>query len=97
MLYQHYSDLADGRNLSRLIGKIQPAEVYNLAAQSHVRVSFDAPEYTTDITDTGTVRLLEAIREVGIQPRFNQASSLEMFGLVQEVPQKETPPFYRKW
>jgi GDP-D-mannose dehydratase len=62
----------------------------------HVRVSFDAPEYTTDITATGTVRLLEAIREVGIQPRFYQASSSEMFGLVQEVPQKETTPFYRK-
>jgi GDPmannose 4,6-dehydratase len=90
----HYGDLADGSNLSRLIGKIQTAEVYNLAAQSHVRVSFDAPEYTTDITATGTVRLLEAIREVGIQPRFYQASSSEMFGLVQEVPQKETTPFY---
>ena len=93
-LFLHYGDLADGSNLARLIGKIQPAEVYNLAAQSHVRVSFDAPEYTTDITATGTVRLLEAIREVGIQPRFYQASSSEMFGLVQEVPQKETTPFY---
>ena len=93
-LHLHYGDLADGSNLSRLIGKIQPAEVYNLAAQSHVRGSFDAPEYTTDITATGTVRLLEAIREVGIQPRFYQASSSEMFGLVQEVPQKETTPFY---
>ena len=77
-----------------MIGKIQPAEVYNFAAQSRVRLSFDAPEYTTDITATGTVRLLEAIREVGIQPRFYQASSSEMFGLVQEVPQKETTPFY---
>jgi len=93
-LHLHYGDLADGSNLSRLVGKIQPAEVYNLAAQSHVRVSFDAPEYTTDITATGTVRLLEAIREVGIQSRFYQASSSEMFGLVQEVPQKETTPFY---
>ena len=93
-LHLHYGDLSDGSNLSRLIGKIEPAEVYNLAAQSHVRVSFDAPEYTTDITATGTVRLLEAIREVGIQPRFYQASSSEMFGLVQEVPQKETTPFY---
>ena len=74
----HYGDLADGSNSSRLIGKIEPAEVYNLAAQSHVRVSFDAPEYTSDITATGTVRLLEAIREVGIQPRFYQASSSEM-------------------
>ena len=93
-LHLHYGDLADGSNLSRLVGKIQPDEVYNLAAQSHVRVSFDAREYTTDITATGTVRLLEAIREVGIQPRFYQASSSEMFGLVQEVPQKETTPFY---
>ncbi len=93
-LHLHYGDLADGSNLARLVGKIQPDEVYNLAAQSHVRVSFDAPEYTTDITATGTVRLLEAIREVGIKPRFYQASSSEMFGLVQEVPQKETTPFY---
>lgn len=93
-LHLHYGDLADGSNLARLLGNIQPDEVYNLAAQSHVRVSFDAPEYTTDITATGTVRLLEAIREVGIQPRFYQASSSEMYGLVQEVPQKETTPFY---
>lgn len=93
-LQLHYGDLSDGSNLSRLLGKIQPDEVYNLAAQSHVRVSFDAPEYTTDITATGTIRLLEAIREVGLKPRFYQASSSEMFGLVQEVPQKETTPFY---
>ena len=93
-LFLHYGDLADASNLSRLVGKIQPDEVYNLAAQSHVRVSFDAPEYTADVTATGTVRLLEAIRETGIRPRFYQASSSEMFGLVQEVPQKETTPFY---
>ena len=93
-LHLHYGDLSDGSNLSRLLGKIQPEEVYNLAAQSHVRVSFDAPEDTADVTGTGTVRLLEAIREVGIQPRFYQASSSEMYGLVQEVPQKETTPFY---
>ena len=93
-LFLHYGDLADASALSRLIGKIQPQEIYNLAAQSHVRVSFDAPEYTTDITATGTVRLLEAIRETGIKPRFYQASSSEMFGLVQEVPQRETTPFY---
>jgi GDPmannose 4,6-dehydratase len=93
-LFLHYGDLSDASNLARLIGKIQPDEVYNLAAQSHVRVSFDAPEYTTDVTATGTVRLLEAIRETGIKPRFYQASSSEMFGLVQEVPQKETTPFY---
>src|SRR5574339_614058 len=83
----HYGDLSDASALSRLIGKIQPDEVYNLAAQSHVRVSFDSPEYTTDITGTGAVRLLEAIRETGIKPRFYQASSSEMYGLVQEVPQ----------
>jgi len=93
-LFLHYADLADASALARLIGKIQPAEVYNLAAQSHVRVSFDSPEYTTDIVATGTVRLLEAIRESGIKPRFYQASSSEMFGKVLEVPQKETTPFY---
>ncbi len=93
-LFLHYGDLSDGSALARLISKIAPDEIYNLAAQSHVRVSFDAPEYTADITGTGTVRLLEAIREAGIKPRFYQASSSEMFGLVQEVPQKETTPFY---
>jgi GDPmannose 4,6-dehydratase len=93
-LFLHYGDLADASAVARLIGKTQPQEIYNLAAQSHVRVSFDAPEYTTDITATGTVRLLEAIREVGLQPRFYQASSSEMFGLVQEVPQTEKTPFY---
>src|SRR5215210_2151459 len=93
-LFLHYGDLSDGSALARLIGKIAPDEIYNLAAQSHVRVSFDAPEYTADITGTGTVRMLEAIRETGIKPRFYQASSSEMFGLVQEVPQKETTPFY---
>ena len=90
----HYGDLSDASGMARLISQIEPAEVYNLAAQSHVRVSFDAPGYTTDITATGTVRLLEAIREVGIKPRFYQASSSEMFGKVQEVPQTETTPFY---
>jgi GDPmannose 4,6-dehydratase len=93
-LFLHYGDLSDASALARLIGKVQPDEVYNLAAQSHVRVSFDSPEYTTDITATGTVRLLEAIRETGIRPRFYQASSSEMFGKVQEIPQKETTPFY---
>ncbi|MFQ3671608.1 MAG: GDP-mannose 4,6-dehydratase [Verrucomicrobiia bacterium] len=90
----HYGDLSDGSALARLIAKIEPDEVYNLGAQSHVRVSFDAPEYTADIDATGTLRLLEAIREVGIAPRFYQASSSEMFGLVQEVPQSEKTPFY---
>jgi len=93
-LHLHYGDLADASALARLIGKIEPEEIYNLAAQSHVRVSFDAPEYTTDITASGTIRLLEAIRETGIRPRFYQASSSEMFGKVCEVPQKETTPFY---
>src|SRR5881398_958751 len=93
-LFLHYGDLSDASGLARLIGKVQPAEIYNLAAQSHVRVSFDSPEYTTDITGTGTVRLLEAIRETGINPRFYQASSSEMYGKVQEVPQTETTPFY---
>jgi GDPmannose 4,6-dehydratase len=93
-LFLHYGDLSDASALARLIGQIQPAEVYNLAAQSHVRVSFDSPEYTTDITATGAVRLLEAIRETGIKPRFYQASSSEMFGLVREVPQTEATPFY---
>ena len=90
----HYGDLSDGSAMARLLGKIQPDEIYNLAAQSHVRVSFDCPEYTADITGTGTVRLLEAIREAGLKPRFYQASSSEMFGKVMEVPQKETTPFY---
>jgi GDPmannose 4,6-dehydratase len=90
----HYGDLSDASAMARLIGKIAPEEIYNLAAQSHVRVSFDSAEYTTDITATGVVRLLEAIRETGIKPRFYQASSSEMFGKVQEVPQRETTPFY---
>jgi len=93
-LFLHYGDLSDASALARLIGKIQPQEIYNLAAQSHVRVSFDSPEYTADITATGTVRLLEAIREVGLQPRFYQASSSEMYGLVRECPQTEATPFY---
>jgi GDPmannose 4,6-dehydratase len=93
-LFLHYADLSDASGLSRLLGKIQPDDLYNLAAQSHVRVSFDAPEYTTDVTATGTIRLLEAIRETGISPRFYQASSSEMFGKVQDIPQKETTPFY---
>src|SRR5437867_8563526 len=93
-LFLHYGDLSDASALSRLIGKIEPGEIYNLAAQSHVRVSFDSPEYTADITATGAVRLLEAIRETGIKPKFYQASSSEMFGKVQEVPQTEKTPFY---
>ena len=90
----HYGDLSDASGVARLLAKIQPNEIYNLAAQSHVRVSFDCPEYTTDITATGAVRLLEAIRETGIKPRYYQASSSEMYGLVQAVPQSESTPFY---
>ena len=92
-LFLHYGDLTDG-SLVRLLGRLQPEEIYNLGAQSHVRVSFDNPEYTADVNATGTVRLLEAIRESGIKPRFYQASSSEMYGLVQEVPQSEKTPFY---
>jgi len=90
----HYGDLSDASALARLLAKIEPQEIYNLAAQSHVRVSFDCPEYTTDITATGAIRLLEAIRETGIKPRFYQASSSEMFGMVQQIPQTERTPFY---
>jgi GDPmannose 4,6-dehydratase len=93
-LFLVYGDLSDASAMARLVNKIQPEEIYNLAAQSHVRVSFDSAEYTCDITGTGTVRLLEAIRETGIKPRFYQASSSEMYGLVQEVPQTEKTPFY---
>jgi len=93
-LFLHYGDLSDASAMARLVAKVQPDEVYNLAAQSHVRVSFDGPEYTADITATGVVRLLEAIRETGIKPRFYQASSSEMFGKVQHVPQTEETPFY---
>ena len=93
-LFLHYGDIADSTNLIKLLYRIQPDEVYHLAAQSHVRVSFDIPEYTGDVTGLGTIRLLEAIREVGLKTRFYQAGSSEMFGLVQQVPQSETTPFY---
>ena len=92
----HYGDLSDSSNLTRLIKEIQPNEIYNLAAQSHVAVSFDAPEYTADVDALGTLRILEAIRFLGLEnkTRFYQASTSELFGLVQEKPQKETTPFY---
>ena len=94
----HHGDMADGNGLARLIREIRPTEVYNLAAQSHVRVSFDQPTYTADVTAVGTLRLLEAIRDlqdaVGYQIRFYQASSSEMYGKVVETPQRETTPFY---
>jgi len=93
-LFLHYGDLSDGSALARLIAKIEPDEIYNLAAQSHVRVSFDTPVYTGDITGLGTTRLLEAIRETGIETRFYQASSSELYGKVVETPQTEKTPFH---
>jgi GDPmannose 4,6-dehydratase len=95
-LHLHYGDLGDSASLQRILYGIQPDEVYNLAAQSHVRISFDVPEFTADITGTGTARLLEAIRAVGQvnKVRFYQASSSEMYGKVLEVPQRETTPFW---
>jgi GDPmannose 4,6-dehydratase len=93
-LFLHYGDLSDSSNLSRLIEKIQPDEIYNLGAQSHVRVSFDMPEYTADVTGLGALRLLDAIREAKIKTKFYQASSSEMFGKAVELPLKETTPFY---
>ncbi|MBF2065485.1 MAG: GDP-mannose 4,6-dehydratase [Calothrix sp. C42_A2020_038] len=97
-LFLHYGDLTDGTTLRRILEEVQPVEIYNLGAQSHVRVSFDSPEYTVDSVGVGTLRLLEAIRDyqqrTGIQVRFYQAGSSEMYGLVQAVPQSETTPFY---
>ncbi|MCM3903815.1 MAG: GDP-mannose 4,6-dehydratase [Pyrinomonadaceae bacterium] len=93
-LFLHYGDIADSTNLIKLLYRIQPEEVYHLAAQSHVRVSFDIPEYTGDVTGLSTVRILEAIRETGVKAKFYQASSSEMFGKVHEIPQTETTPFY---
>jgi GDPmannose 4,6-dehydratase len=93
-LFLHYGDIADSTNLIKLLYRIQPEEIYHLAAQSHVRVSFDIPEYTGDVTGLSTVRILEAIRETGLKARFYQASSSEMYGKVREVPQRETTPFY---
>ena len=92
----HYGDLTDSSNLTRIISEVKPDEVYNLGAQSHVAVSFEAPEYTADVDATGTLRLLEAIRFLGLEKktRFYQASTSELYGLVQETPQKETTPFY---
>lgn len=92
----HYGDLSDTSNLTRIIQDIQPDEVYNLGAQSHVAVSFEAPEYTADVDAIGTLRLLEAIRFLGLtkKTRFYQASTSELYGLVQEIPQRETTPFY---
>src|SRR5216683_667678 len=93
-LFLHYGDLADSVNLVKLLYQLKPEEIYHLGAQSHVRVSFDIPEYTSDVTGVGTIRILEAIRETGIRSKFYQASSSEMFGKVQETPQSERTPFY---
>lgn len=93
-LFLHYGDLADGVHMTKLIYDLKPEEIYNLAAQSHVRVSFDIPEYTADVTGVGAIRMLEAMREAGVKSRFYQASSSEMFGKVQEVPQTEKTPFW---
>jgi GDPmannose 4,6-dehydratase len=92
----HYGDLSDSSNLVRIIQETQPDEIYNLGAQSHVAVSFEAPEYTADVDGMGTLRILEAIRILGLEKktRFYQASTSELYGLVQETPQKETTPFY---
>jgi GDPmannose 4,6-dehydratase len=94
--FLHYGDLTDSSNLTRILKEVQPDEVYNLGAQSHVAVSFEAPEYTADVDAMGTLRLLEAIRFLGLEKktRFYQASTSELYGLVQEIPQKETTPFY---
>jgi GDPmannose 4,6-dehydratase len=95
-LFLHYGDLTDSTNLIRIVQEVQPDEIYNLAAQSHVKVSFETPEYTANADAIGTLRLLEAIRILGLEKktRFYQASTSELYGLVQEIPQKETTPFY---
>ena len=92
-LILHYGDLNDASSLNRVLRLVDPQEIYNLGAQSHVKVSFDTPEYTGDVTGLGATRLLEAIRELKIRPRLYQASSSEMFGKVTEVPQSEKTPF----
>ena len=93
-MFLHYGDLSDSSNLSRLLEKIQPDEIYNLAAQSHVRVSFDMPEYTADVVGLGTIRILDAIKETRIKTKFYQASTSELYGKVVETPQTEKTPFY---
>ena len=93
-LFLHFGDLADSSSISRLLEKIKPDEIYNLGAQSHVKVSFDIPEYTSDIDATGTCRILDAIHDTHIKTKFYQASSSEMYGKVQAIPQNENTPFY---
>jgi len=93
-LFLHYGDLTDSSNLNRLVEKIHPDEIYNLGAQSHVQVSFEVPEYTAEVDGVGTLRFLDAIRETGLKTKFYQASTSELYGLVQEIPQTEKTPFY---
>jgi GDPmannose 4,6-dehydratase len=93
-LFLHYGDVTDTSNLNRLLERITPDEIYNLAAQSHVKVSFDVPEYTAQVDAVGTLRFLDAIRETGVKTRFYQASTSELFGKAREVPQSEVTPFY---
>jgi GDPmannose 4,6-dehydratase len=93
-MFLHYGDLTDTSNLNRLLEKIKPDEIYNLAAQSHVKVSFEIPEYTAEVDAMGTLRFLDAIRETGVHTRFYQASTSELFGKAQEIPQTERTPFY---
>src|SRR5450755_1764189 len=93
-LFLHYGDLADSVQMVKLLYESKPDEIYNLGAQSHVRVSFDIPEYTAEVTGVGTIRLLEAVRKLGVRPRFYQASSSELYGNVREIPQRESTPFH---
>jgi len=93
-LFLHYGDMTDSSNMSRLIEKVDPDEIYNLAAQSHVKISFEVPEYTAETDGVGTLRMLDAIKEAGIKTRFYQASTSELFGKAREVPQTELTPFY---
>ncbi len=93
-MFLHYGDVTDTSNLNRLLEKVQPDEIYNLAAQSHVKVSFELPEYTAEVDAMGTLRFLDAIRETGVKTRFYQASTSELFGKVQAIPQNEKTPFY---
>jgi len=93
-LFLHYGDLTDSSNLNRLVEKIKPQEIYNLGAQSHVQVSFEVPEYTAEVDGIGTLRFLDTIRETGFNTKFYQASTSELFGKIQEIPQTEKTPFY---
>jgi len=92
--FLHYGDMTDSSNLNRLVERIQPTEIYNLGAQSHVQVSFEVPEYTAEVDGVGTLRFLDAIKETGVSTRFYQASTSELYGKVQEIPQTEKTPFY---